>query len=306
VTFAGPPGTPGAGPAARCVINELDVDVPNTSWEHVDVDGQGAQRVVAEIRGGADGITWTNSAIGDNVNLAAVQLTARAATFDNMLFHDAVDDGTTPDVHMECVWAADVGGLVLRNSTFRNCAVFDIVFTYGDWWVPAAPAYNDVLIENNVFGCSRIANGRGYHPEGSLAIGSNGPALASEPLVNWRIRFNSICDARVANDNGDRVASGGSEWVGNVGGLACLDGFSYHHNVGVTCGGTSSVAASPDVYDGVAPEPTYWIDEPADDLGLPAGSPAIGAGDPADHPATDRNGVPRARPPDAGALEFTR
>ena len=52
---------------------------------------------------------------------------------------------------MECLYAIGVPGFTLRNSTFRDCAIMDLFFTYGSWWSPLPPAYGNVTVENNVF-----------------------------------------------------------------------------------------------------------------------------------------------------------
>ena len=49
---------------------------------------------------------------------------------------------------------------------------------------------------------------------------------------------------------------------------------------------------------------TPFVDEPGNNFHLHSSSPAIGAGDPADYPSVDGEGVARGNPPDAGALEY--
>lgn len=64
--------------------------------------------------------------------------------FDGVRFHDWVR--RDPSVHMECLQISDVVGLVVRNSTFDRCDVFDL---HVDGTV-AGPV-RDVLIEHNRF-----------------------------------------------------------------------------------------------------------------------------------------------------------
>ena len=82
--------------------------------------------------------------------------TGAGLTVDNVDFHDAIyrTDGT----HMECLYAIGVPGFTLRNSSFRDCAVMDVFFTYGSWWSPLPPAYGNVTIENNVFAHPEMEN----------------------------------------------------------------------------------------------------------------------------------------------------
>ena len=58
--------------------------------------------------------------------------------------------------------------MVVRNSTFTNCAVMDIFFVWPDWWSPLPPPYGNVTLDNNSFG----------DPDGSccgIYIGGTGP-----------------------------------------------------------------------------------------------------------------------------------
>ena len=81
------------------------------------------------------------------------------------------------------MFAAVPDGMVVRNSTFTNCAVMDIFFVYPDWWSPLPPPYDNVTLENNTFG----------QPDGtySLYIGKIGTSIASSaPVTGWKIRSN--------------------------------------------------------------------------------------------------------------------
>lgn len=285
-----------------CTLRELDNWTSFVTFDNVDVDGNGTANNTFENHGDdttGTNVTFKNASLGNLVNEKAALVAGANFTFDNVLFHDAI--ATVSDVHMECAYMIQVKGLVVKNSTFQNCAIFDMTFTYGDWWIPQPAAYNNVLIENNVFGCARLQNSAGYHPVGSaLHIGANGPAGANQQLNNWDVRYNSLCNTGI---EGARTSIN-SEWVGNVGGIGCVSGATYRYNVGETCGGSNSVTVSPSTYDGVAPEPTFFISEPLYNFRLSPGSPGINAGDPTDFPAADHDGAVRSNPPDAGAYEF--
>jgi hypothetical protein len=95
----------------------------------------------------------------------------------------------------------------------------------------------------------------------------------------------------------------GTRWVGNLGAWDCRPGIAYSHNVGSKCGSTDK-QVSPASSSATAVAPLGWVNPAALDFHLTAGSPAINAGDPADHTATDRDGVPRDSAPDAGAYEY--
>ena len=57
-----------------------------------------------------------------------------------------------------CVFS-ETPGLVIRNSSFRNCATMDLFVLRGDWW--GQPPYGSITLVNNVFGHS--VNGGGWH-----------------------------------------------------------------------------------------------------------------------------------------------
>ena len=99
-----------------------------------------------------------------------------------------------------------------------------------------------------------------------------------------------------------RRPASGIRWVGNLGGWACT-GIAYRHNVGVTCGGTGKQVAPSGLVRAAGTAPLGWINPAPHDFHLAAGSPAIDAADPDDHPATDRDGRSRGSAPDAGAYE---
>jgi hypothetical protein len=77
---------------------------------------------------------------------------------------------------------------------------------------------------------------------------------------------------------------------------------TYSHNVGSRCGATDK-QVSPAASTQSVTAPHGWLDPANGNFRLSASSPSIDAGDPADYPATDRDGNPRGSAPDAGAYE---
>jgi hypothetical protein len=78
---------------------------------------------------------------------------------------------------------------------------------------------------------------------------------------------------------------------------------TYRYNVGLKCH-TTDKRVSPPASSSSVLAPFGWAAPGTNDFRLKAGSPAIGAADPNDHPATDRDGFARDGRPDAGAYEF--
>ena len=72
---------------------------------------------------------------------------SRHLLIDGVRFHDVTRD---PDVHVECLMLADGVDVVIRNSTFTNCSVFDLFVT---WWYfrPKVGPPTQVRIEHNTF-----------------------------------------------------------------------------------------------------------------------------------------------------------
>jgi hypothetical protein len=288
VTFRG-----GSGVKVRQLIS----DASNVTYDGIEVDAGGVKTTWAALEIHGSGATFKNASVGNVVDEKALLVAGANHTIDNVLFHDAVYK--TDGVHMECVYAIGVPGFTIRNSTFRDCAVMDLFFTYGSWWTPQPPSYGNVTIENNVFAHAEMENNGGWHYY-SLYVGWVGPNGASDPLNGWVVRNNTFEQtARISPDS----ATGGTRWVGNLGNWDCATGVTYSHNVGKKCGGTDK-AVSPASSTQSQIAPLGWVNPGALDFHLTPTSPAINAGDPADHPATDRDGVPRDSTPDAGAYEY--
>jgi hypothetical protein len=257
-------------------------------------DGGAAVRGVRVVRPVARTLWISNAhdtqflggSFGGNFNDATVKISGATAStglvFDGVDFHDAL--ATNDVVHMECMWAGGVRDFVVRNSIFRNCTYFDIFFTTFQ-----GPDPRDVLLENNVFEETRLWNGvEGYY--------SVMAANWLSKVENFTFRNNSfgsavifqppaVSNVRMLNNLGEQVA-----WE-------CKPGVTYSHNVWRTgkCGATDRAASG---LEG------QFVDLGGHDWRLKAGAAAIDAADPATAPATDRDGLLRNGPPDAGAHEF--
>jgi hypothetical protein len=253
--------------------------------------GSQAPRNISFIGGSAGPSVDDNNRIASNGTSTTASPTN--ILIDGMRIHDfTLSPGSS--AHVEClqVWAVD--GLTIRNSTFRNCEVFDVFLQK----LPdgAAPTPTNILIENNFMQCC----GSGYY-----AI-----RLADHPGTHWTnvtIRNNSF-DKEINPDGG--VPYTNVKIVGNIGprlgfftGATGREspmpaGISVDYNVwysGAKVGPRDRVA------------PSGYTNAAAGDLHLKAGAAAIDSGHPTDHPGGDIDGETRpfGSAPDAGADEWT-
>jgi hypothetical protein len=288
VTFHGGPGV---------VLRQMVNDASNVTFDGISVNAGGVQTEGAAFELGGDGVTVRNASVGNVADEKAMLATGARHTVDNVTFHDAVykTDGT----HMECLYAIGVPGFTLRNSTFRDCAVMDVFFTYGTWWTPPPPAYGNVTIENNVFSHPEMENNGGWHYY-SLYIGWIGPNGEAEPMSGWIVRNNTFeSPAYISPARG----SNGTRWVGNLGSWDCKPGIAFSYNVGEKCAGSDKqVSPASSAADRTAA--FGWVNPARGDFRLRAGSPAINTGVANVAPELDRLGLVRDSRPDAGAYEF--
>jgi len=161
---------------------------PGLTFDGLNIDGN-AQRTsndTALLENNESPFTFKNGAIGNVVDDKAALPVGSGIVFDNVRFHDAVLK--TAGVHMECVFIEIPEGLVIRNSTFSNCAVMDLFFVYPDWWYHG-PAYGHVTLEGNHFGAP-------VPPNGSVYVGGTGPN-GDTTAYSWKIRNNTFDSAGV-------------------------------------------------------------------------------------------------------------
>jgi hypothetical protein len=292
VTFRGGPGV---------ILRQMSSDASNVTYDGINVDAAGRKTTNSAFGVSGDNTTVRNAHIGNLTDEKAMLATGANITIDNVLFHDAVltPAGQDQDVHMECLYAIGVPNMTIRNSTFRDCAIMDILFTYGSWWSPQPPAYGNVTLENNVFAHSEDKSNTSWHYYG-VYIGWIGPNQAGDPMRGWVVRNNTFeNEVAIAPDAG----ANGTRWVNNIGSWDCKPGITFSHNVGTKCS-ASDKAVSPAASSSTQAAPMGWVSPSTYDFHLRSTSPAVDAGDPNDFPAKDRDGRTRTGTPEAGAYEF--
>ncbi|MEA2659841.1 MAG: hypothetical protein QOF64_2440 [Candidatus Binatota bacterium] len=215
----------------------------------------------------------------------------RNILIDGVTFHDWTR--TDLSAHVDCLHVLTVDGLVVRNSRFRNCEAFNILFTqYGDAGPP-----RHVVIENNFFDCCRS----GFY---SVYL-SGQPALnGGSPFRDFLIRFNSANKGFAVGETTTDAASD-VRFDSNVAPipnrlLCAWTGVSWSYNVwqgkGSRCSKSDRVARP------------GFLDPVNLDFRLRRGAAPVDRGNPTDFPARDIEGNrrPSGRAPDAGAYEFQK
>ena len=208
----------------------------NNTFDRVQVNTKnmyGRQGIYA----GGDRNVFKNGSTYDVVDEKAALVGGSRVTFDNFNFHDVRVTGSA--IHNECVYSSGPN-LTIRRSRFWECATMDLFLTRGNWW--GQPPYGGVTIENNVFGHSTM-EGRGSWHHYGLVFGGQ-LAFDGAPLDNFKVRYNTF--EQSVSLEGRFRATGGSEWVGNVGGgWDCISGMSFRHNVGEKCSATDQKVSRP-------------------------------------------------------------
>jgi hypothetical protein len=204
---------------------------------------------------------------------------ARDVLIDHVAFHD-VTRKANPSAHVQCLFVQSVDGLVIRNSTFRHCDVFDVFVNN----IGVGPVPKNMLFENNLFD---KASGGGFY---SLFVRND----AGDRIDGLVVRYNSF----LQGPHFDSGSYAHARVVANVSPFAspqCTKGIEFAHNVfdEARCGPTDRRAQ------------LGFVDPVEFRLGLKKGTAGIDAGDPKDFPRRDIRGRlrPRGKAPDAGAYE---
>jgi hypothetical protein len=206
---------------------------------------------------------------------------------DGVHFHGWLRPAGT-DFHTECLQVGAGETVTIQNSVFDHCATHDIFIR--SWGNINGGVHNlkNWLIQNNVFEETQD----GYYV--MQFVGD----LNRAGCVGNEIRYNSAAQGFLA----DQCDVG---FVGNIAPRASYScgGSYFRHNVWFSDFSTPAHCGSTDIaVNGGDPG---FVDMAAGNLRLKATSVAVGAGDPAEYPATDADGDARSDGhPDAGAFEL--
>jgi hypothetical protein len=200
---------------------------------------------------------------------------------DGVSFHD-MTRAEKPSGHMECLFVQGVNGLVIRNSRFTHCDIFDVFFKQFQ-----APQYSNIRLVDNFFGpATDAAGGSGFYSVFFSFI------PGASPISDVLVDHNSFAQGFHFDDGSyDNVRV-----VANVATFQqhqCTDGVQFSYNVfdHARCGPTDRMGA------------LGFVDASTLDLHLTKGSAAIGADRSDTAPPLDIDGQqrPLRLPPDAGA-----
>jgi endonuclease YncB( thermonuclease family) len=297
---SGPPITlegPGRARVSDLVINADHLrihGVDSTGWVDIQPAGSNPVQDVALFSvtahnhwlSGVRDFLWKGGALGPSHDAKISMIgggtpTSANITYDDITWHDATRSAAS--VHTECLLALGIDGLTIRNSRFRNCAVFDILISR---IADSDPAPRNILIENTVFEASKdVGSAPAYYTFMTGAVHFDGFVVRNNVWEQPPALQGSYSRARMS---------------GNIGlASTCQSDITYSHNVFVDhkCG-PSDVSARGAM--------SQFANRRAHDWHLEPGATAINRGDPGSFPATDADGLqrPAGGAPDAGPFEF--
>lgn len=258
-----------------------------------------------------NGLTYKNGDIccgraTASIGTKAIQNEGSSAanvTFDNVTVHDW--GRTAGDIHTECALIDGVNGLIIRNSRFWNCPVYDISLAR----VGGSPDPVNTLFENNIFeqpddlvlgdrsGFYTMSLGHVTTKFDGLVIRNNSFDAPPQLFGPGDAGTDTPAGAYVTTSfysNVVQINPGGCSGNGSTAGTPAWDGNVF----GTTTCGTNAVSVGP------ASATSLFANRTGHDFHIGSGSAAIGAGATSNSAATDIGGNPRDGDPDAGAYEF--
>ena len=198
------------------LVRQMHFGSNNLTFDGIHIDAGGTKTSGAGFENSDSSFLFKNGSIGNISDEKGAMVSGPNMVFDNVLFHDVVL--RTSGVHLECIMALWNQGMVIRNSTFRNCGIMDASISIGDWWSPPPPAYTNVTLENNFFGNARFDEG-GCCATYSLALWMTKVPEGSDygVLHNWRIVGNHFESGSAVivrpRDDGSNVICGNTGTV---------------------------------------------------------------------------------------------
>jgi chitodextrinase len=211
-------------------------------------------------------------------------------TVQGVTFHDLTN--SVSGNHMEII-RIDTGTsnvLIDGNRFYNNQESTSTIFITNVNTDPGDP--HDITIQNNMFG---------NVPNAYYVIATQTPVI--QTCKNIAVRYNSFATSPTTMSGCTSKVN--TTIIGNVGprGSGCESGATYGYNVwqyssSSKCGSTDKM-----VVGGSDTNLLGFANESTGDMHISASSPAIAAGDPANHPALDYDGQSRPTGTDAGADE---
>jgi chitodextrinase len=300
-------------PTPFCSTYVLDytlfVCAANNTYDNVIVDGLHHGSGDPDRRGGIEladgsGFVFRNGEIRGVSDSKGFQGGADNMVLENNLWHDIrlTPAGGSAGIHNECAYVTGGNDQVWRANRFVNCPVMAMFFP--NW--AQGPAFRGVLVENNLF--THSLNDDGSWHDGASFMIPNGNSGQNQ-VNNWIVRYNTFEIAPdIAQTPGTGDDNGSASFYGNLGAdpTCNLPEWTISYNVGGTCGKTGEVFVANATNTRTNPNQSpFYVNAPAGDFHLKAGSAATDKGDPSRYPRTDGDGKsrPRGGGPDAGAYE---
>lgn len=311
------------GPIKFRTLNIGDLTDPapvrtnDVTFDNIEVDHQDSTSPTrrAMMIGATDDVTVSNfnihntmagSVIGEDSNLVqtlgGTDIYNTDLIFDTGRFHDN-DTPTTTAAHNECMYVVDVSPFTVRNVDFESCTYYGIFLT--DFNNGGVETGDSMTIENNVFRQGKTEGGSGYF----WGIGVH-PQIDETPFTNAVIRNNTFehglalgFTGTASNASVRNNIIGTGAYSDDASSAQCKTSVTFAYNVmPFACGSNTTVETTTNIRADFVSQNSTW--GASEDFHLVSGAAAIGAGDPGSFTASDRDGVVRSSPPEAGAYEF--
>jgi hypothetical protein len=205
---------------------------------------------------------------------AGIYLVGDQIIFRRNYLHDFND---TVDNHNECVRAFQGDNITIDSNRINHCPVFSFLIK------PSNGSVGTWLIQNNVIGPD---------DDQGLKITNSDTPQGCGPIT---VRNNTFVTGSGGVFTENACNTGGNPVItGNITVGACTTGF-FTFNLFASGGpcGTGNVSGS-----------AAYVNEGADNYHIGSSSAARGAGNASNFPSTDKDGVTRSSPPDAGAYQY--
>ncbi len=238
---------PGAGNQEGIWIGPGSTNISLIDMDAGSVNTWFADKVT--IKGGDYGpchAVWgQNNVCGNTKFDVTTNVLVDGATFHDYRFDETCFTVSGADCHWECMYINGSKNVTIRNSKFRQCAIFDIFATISG---PDAAqlGHDGLLIENNWFGAPYTESLGGGSPGRPSAVSLAWCQNSSKGYKNTTVRFNSF--ARNTHLQIDPNPSCVFDNINVVGNLMMWDGcqsrWAWQYNVWSTAWRTGSCGAT--------------------------------------------------------------